>query len=59
LNNRIDLSIIETLDLLRSKQLRAVHLLESGHNFFRHLDLLTHVKVVSELDVDIEVATSD
>jgi hypothetical protein len=59
LDDRIDLSIIETLNLLRSKKLRAVHLLECGDNLFRDLDLLTHVKVVSELDVDIEVATGD
>ena len=54
----IYLGIIETLDLLGCKEHRAVHLLESGDDFFRDLDLLTHVEVISEFNVDVEVATS-
>jgi hypothetical protein len=57
LDDGIDLLVVKTLNLLRGKHLRAVHLLESRYNLFRELDLLTHVHLILEFNVDVEVAT--
>jgi len=55
LNNRVNLGVIETLNLLRGKTQWALHDLEGIDDLFRELDLLTHNQIVCELDVNIEV----
>lgn len=59
LNHRVYFRVVETLNLLRREQHGTVHLLECGDDLLGHLDLLTHVQVVRELDVDVEVASRD
>ena len=59
LHDRVDLGVIETLDLLRGKIQGALHNLKGIHDLFRELDLLTHDQVISEFDINVEVRAGD
>lgn len=59
LDDREYFSVIQTLYLLWSKHLRALHLFESSYDFLGELNLLAHIEVIGEFNVDVEVAAGN